>query len=198
MTSVSQNTRLSLIEELKGDDAEPAWRNFCEIYQGLIQHWLRREGLQQADIDDVQQEVMTTVVAEVPKFVHNGRRGAFRCWLRQIVSNRLHRTWEKKSREQRKLCGVDFSLIAEQLADNASQMSAAWDQEHHRFVLNRLLTLLSPRFTQTHIEGFRRVAMNVESAEQVANELGMSLGALRVAQHRILKALRQIAGELVQ
>ncbi|MEM9827028.1 MAG: sigma-70 family RNA polymerase sigma factor [Planctomycetota bacterium] len=195
---MSQNTRLSLIDELKSDGAEPAWRNFCEIYERLIQHWLRREGLQQADIDDVQQEVMTTLLTEVPKFVHNGRQGAFRCWLRRIVSNRMRRTWKMKSLEQRRVCGVDLSLIAEQLSDDASRMSAAWDQEHNHFVLNGLLKLLAAKFSQTHMRAFRRVSMNGEPAQQVADELGMSLGGLRVAQHRILKALRQTAGELVQ
>lgn len=51
--------------------------------------WLRRYALQTADADDLVQDVCGVLVSELPAFEHNGRRGAFRCWLRGIMVNRL-------------------------------------------------------------------------------------------------------------
>ncbi|TWU56455.1 RNA polymerase sigma factor SigD [Rubripirellula tenax] len=194
---MTQKTRLSLLDELKNAGSEPAWRDFCGIYEQLIERWLLKEELQHADIDDLRQEVMATVVTELPKFDHNGRTGAFRRWLRLIVANRLNRKWEKKSREQKRLSPVNFSSIAEQLADDTSRMSVVWDQEHNQFVLNRMLNSIAGSFPETHVVAFRRITIGGESAQAVADDLGMSLGAVRVAQHRILKVLRQTAGELI-
>ncbi|MEM9369109.1 MAG: sigma-70 family RNA polymerase sigma factor [Planctomycetota bacterium] len=194
---MSNPTRISLLEELKHSGAEAAWREFCGIYERLIRQWLRRESLQECDIDDVTQDVLTALVTAVPTFCHNGRVGAFRCWLRRLVSNRLRRSWESKSREQRALAGVDLADLSDQLADDTSHLSSIWDLEHDQFVLRSLLKTLRTRFAKQSLDAFERISIDRESAQSVAKDLGMTLGAVRVAQHRVSKALREISGDLV-
>ena len=76
-------------------------------------------------------------------------------------------------------------------------MSRVWDDEHNAFLINKLLDAIRQKFNGKHLAAFRRVSIQGEDAQAVADEFSMSLGAIRVAQHRILKTLRQIAGSML-
>lgn len=197
ISNVTRETRLSLLEELQSDTSDDAWVRFSGIYDGLIRVWLNQAGLQSADADDVRQDVMQFVFSRIRRFEHNGRRGAFRCWLRRIVGNRVSRLWEKKSSRERVEAGLDLQQLAGQLTDDNSRLSITWDNRHDDYVLDKLLESLSDRFSQQSLVVFRRVGVAGEDARRVATELGMSLGAVRVAQHRVLKALKSRAATLV-
>ena len=194
---MSTPTRLSLIDELKATENDDAWQQFSSMYGELILYWLQSKGVQLADAEDVRQEVLAVVLSEIQSFNHNGRQGAFRSWLRKLTSNRLHRLWEKKSIEDRRVSSVDLSAIAEQLADDNSRLSHIWHQEHDEFILQQLLRLIGKSFDSKTVDAFRRVAIDLRPASDVADELGMTLGAVRVAQHRVLKALKARAKEIV-
>lgn len=191
-------TRLSLLEQLQGDDAQEAWRRFSAIYEQWIENWLLRAGLSAADADDVRQEVLAAVFAEIPNFQHRGHAGAFRGWLRQIVVHRLRRAWERKDARQRRECSVDWTALADQLHDDASRLTLVWNEQHDRFLLGNMLNSLRDCFSEQSLTVFERVAIEGQSAQKVADDLGMSLGAVRVAQHRVLKALKQLARGIVE
>ena len=59
------------------------------IYEPWLRGWLSRHDLQPADVEDLLQEILVAVSEGLPKFVHNGRPGAFRNWLRTILTNRV-------------------------------------------------------------------------------------------------------------
>lgn len=195
---MSNETRLSLLDEIQSGDSDEAWQRFCDIYEELIERWLRAQGLRDGDVDDVRQEVLVAIHSQISSFAHSGRVGAFRCWLRRVVSNRLHRQWDRKSRQERNRDDVNLSSIAEQLADDSSRLSEVWDQDHNVFVLKKLLNLVGKQFSDVHMKVFRRVSVGGENAESVADDLGISLGAVRVAQHRVMKELRRIAGAMIE
>ncbi|MEL6897047.1 MAG: RNA polymerase subunit sigma-24, partial [Planctomycetota bacterium] len=72
-----------------------------------------------------------------------------------------------------------------------------WNKEHDRHVLLQLLQRVSKQFSEQSLDVFRRVAIMQEDAATVAEEMGIKLGALRVAQHRVMKELRNTAAGLV-
>lgn len=189
-------TRLSLIEELCVPNNEAAWREFADIYDALILGWLGKAGVQDADAEDIRQEVMTVVLVQIPEFKHCGFPGAFRSWLRRITANRMHRLWEKKTVRSREQSGVDLSLVAEQLHNDASRLSVAWDEEHDAFVLRRLFESLGNRFSQQNMWAVKRVVLGGEPIAKVAADLGLTEGAIRVAQHRIIGA-REVAQHII-
>lgn len=86
-TAMSDNlTSVSLLERLRDRSDEDAWHRFHDLYGPLIRGWLMRRGVRQQDADDVGQDVMSLAVTELPGFQHNGRVGALRAWLRQVVA----------------------------------------------------------------------------------------------------------------
>lgn len=190
-------TRITLLERVQATDAGGPWREFVAVYDSLIYAWLSSQGFTGPDLDDLRQEVMQTVVAEIGNFDHNGRQGAFRNWLRRITSNRMRRYWGQRRRHFADYAGPDAEALAKQLDDNSSRLTIAWDAQHDRFVLNRLLGMLQGRFTVRSLAAFRRLAIEQESAATVAADLGMTIGAARVAQHRVLRALKELGRGMV-
>ena len=79
-------TRQSLLLMAQAGDAG-AWADLCELYRPLIVGWLRRQSIPEADTDDLIQEIFLAVVGSLPSFIHSGRPGAFRSWLRTIAFN---------------------------------------------------------------------------------------------------------------
>ena len=79
-----------------------------------------------------------------------------------------------------------------ELEDAASQLSQVWDREHHQYVVRKLLELIEPRFEPTTNQVFRRLVLDGMDADQVAAELGMTLGAVFTAKSRVLRELRRL------
>jgi len=187
-------TSASLLDRL-GDRADgEAWRRLVDLYTPLIRGWLRRQGVPDAEVDDLAQEVLGIVVRELPGFRHNRRVGAFRAWLRVITTNCLRQAW--RARKHRPAWG-GLGPMLDQLEDPASDPSRTWDAEHDRHVLDRLLAALEPDFRPATWLAFRRLALDGADAERVAAELGLTVNAVMIAKSRVLQRLRQLSAGLL-
>jgi RNA polymerase sigma-70 factor (ECF subfamily) len=144
--------------------------------------------LRPADIDDVIQEVLIAVMEEIPKFKHNGRKGAFRAWLRRIMINRIK---EQRRKSGRIRPGDEFGW--QEHEDDKSRAGEAWDREHERFVVEKLMHMIEGDFKQTTRDAFRAVFFQGRKAADVAKELGISTSAVRIAKSRVLGRLREVA-----
>ncbi|HMP02192.1 MAG TPA: sigma-70 family RNA polymerase sigma factor [Gemmatales bacterium] len=188
-------TSLSLLQRLRQRDDDPAWQRFDRVYRPLIARWLRQARLEPADADDLAQEVMLVVVRKVAEFEHAGRPGAFRHWLRQVVGFVLRDRW--RSRQRRGETRVALGEPSDQLADPNSELSQYWDREHDGQVLRQLLDLLADEFNPTTLRAFERLALEQAQPEDVAQELGLSVGAVYIAKSRVLRRLREEATGLL-
>ncbi|MEQ8667737.1 MAG: RNA polymerase sigma factor [Pirellulales bacterium] len=188
----NQQTSLSLLERLRQSSADDAWTVFFDQYGPMVRRWLIARGINQHDADDLQQQVMQFSVENVPHFEHNGNVGAFRCWLRRVVSNRMRSHWRAENRREAAAGGSDGLAIAQQLEDPESRMSKMWDDEFNRMICQKMLERVQTRFTEQSFRAFQLVVMDGRRAADVAKELGMSPGAVRTAQSRVLRELRDV------
>jgi RNA polymerase sigma factor (sigma-70 family) len=190
-------TSYSLLERLRVEPDDASWKRLVDLYTPLLQKWLRRHFLLEADAEDLVQEVMAVLVREVPRFEHNGQPGAFRRWLRTILVHRLQGFW--RARQGRPVASGDSDLAKrlEQLEDPASGLSQLWDQEHDRHVMGRLLEQIEPQVAPSTWQAFRRVVLDGKDEEIVAKELGLSVNAVFIAKSRVLARLRREAQGLI-
>ena len=189
-------TPVSLLEHLRSQPAGQSWQRFAELYQPWLRGQLRRHALQAADVDDLVQEVMVVLMKEVPNFQHNGRKGAFRAWLRGIAVNRL-RELLREEKHALATAGSDFGAKLDQLADDQSQLSRLWDREHDQHVANQLLKTIAGDFEPKTWQAFRAFVLEGRTAAAVAAELGISEGAVWTAKSHVLKRLREVAKNLL-
>jgi RNA polymerase sigma-70 factor (ECF subfamily) len=190
-------TSKSLLAKARDRSDQAAWNRLTELYSPLIGKWVRYHVAQRADAEDVVQEVLTTLVSDLPRFEHNQRPGAFRAWLRLITVHRLRAYWERRDSRPPATGGPCQQEALAQLADPASALSQAWDLEHDRHVTKTLLESIRLEFQPATWQAFERQVQQGESVSKVAAELGLSVNAVLIAKSRILKRLREKAAGLV-
>ncbi len=113
-------TSASLLDRLCDRDDSDAWARMLEIYSPLIRAWLGRYGLPEPDVDDISQTVLSSVVANLPRFRHNGRIGAFRNWLRTITVNSLRQKLRVDRKRLDSLGGRALLAGLDELEDRSS------------------------------------------------------------------------------
>jgi RNA polymerase sigma-70 factor (ECF subfamily) len=189
-------TSLGLLERLKHANPDAAdWQRLQDLYLPLIRHMLSRLPGLHDEVDDLTQDVLVVLFRELPAFERR-RHGSFRAWLRQIT---VHRTWAfYRSRRKRPTAGgCEVERLLTQLEDSGSEPARQWDREHDQFVFQKLLVLVRPGFASATWQAFTRFALDGQSSARVAEELGMSESAVVQAKSRVLKRLREEAGDLI-
>lgn len=188
-------TSVSLLDELRMNADESAWRRLVDLYTPLIRNWLARHSLPHQDVDDLVQDVLAVVVRKMPNFERHPQVGSFRRWLRTITFNCLREFWRSR-RWAAKEAGL--AELLDQLADSDSPLSKLWDQEHDEYVARRLLAMIRPRFQPKTWLAFQRVALEGVSVDEVAAELGLSANAVFIAKSRVVHLLREEARGLIE
>jgi RNA polymerase sigma-70 factor (ECF subfamily) len=190
-------TSLSLLDRLK--HAKPdalEWRRLRDIYLPMIRHWLSRLPNLHHEVDDLTQEVLVVLFRELPSFERR-RDGSFRAWLRQITVNRMHAFCKTRRKQPLAMGGPETDQLLAQLADPTSDLARQWDQDHDKHVFQKLLAIVEGDFEPSTWQAFTRFAVEGRPAAQVAGELGVTESAVVQAKFRILKRLREEAGELL-
>jgi RNA polymerase sigma-70 factor (ECF subfamily) len=190
-------TRQSLLARAQSGD-EAAWKYLTDVYRPLIVGWLVYQGVPGHEVDDLVQEILLSVVQSLPSFSHSGRRGAFRAWLRTITHNRVCDFWGRHGRGGVASGDSGVAEALRQLEDPGGELNRQWDEEHDRYVLRCLLELMELEFEPTTVRAFRRVALDGAASAEVAQELGLSVGAVYAARSRVQRRLREAAEGLIE
>jgi RNA polymerase sigma-70 factor (ECF subfamily) len=189
-------TRHSLLLRAQAGEAN-AWKDLTDLYRPLIIAWLNRQGVPAGDLEDLSQDVLLSVVKNLPTFEHSGHLGAFRSWLRTIVCSRTSDYWRAGGASNKASGGSGAAAVLQQIADPDSDLNRQWDEEHDRFVLGCLLDQVEEEFEPVTLRAFRRLALDGASGAEVAEELGLSVSAVYVAKSRVLQRIRQEAEGLI-
>ena len=176
-------TPVSLLERLRRPDEQEAWKQFVALYTPLMWHWAHKLGMPAQDMADFVQDVLLLLVRKIPDFRYT-QEGRFRGWLWTVLVN--------KYRERRR--GV---LIGRQVGEEHIQAAQVPDPipeideaEYRQHLVRRALQLMQAEFQPTTWRACWESVVSGKSAEEVAGELGMSPGAVRVAKFRVLSRLR--------
>lgn len=176
---------------------ENAWRDLTDLYRPLIIGWLNRQNVPPSDLEDLSQEILLTVVKHLPSFQHSGHRGAFRSWLRTVVSSRTADYWRSLDAGMQATGGSGAVAALHQIEDADSDLNRQWDEEHDGYVLDCLLDLVEEEFEPATMQAFRRLALDGAAGSVVAEELGMSVAAVYGAKSRVLQRIREEAEGLI-
>jgi RNA polymerase sigma-70 factor (ECF subfamily) len=189
-------TNQSLLRRACGG-SEDAWGALAALYRPLICHWLLRAGAPAQEADDLTQDILLTLVRELPRFRHSGQPGAFRTWLRVVATNRARAFWRARQGKAQATGDSAFLDLLQQLEAPDTDASRQWDREHDDHVLRCLLALMEAEFEPATLRAFRLLTLDGAAAAAVADELGMSVGAVYVAKSRVLRRLREEAAGLL-
>ncbi len=196
-TGETRQTSLSLIEGVRNRDPEK-WSRFCDLFSPLIYDWCRRSGVTQDDAPDVVQDVMTSVATSIDSFRREKTSDTFHGWLWAVTR---HRVLDHFRRLAKQPAAAGGSTAAYQINQYPDMIPEQLDQESRdidtRRVYQRALELLEAEFEQKTWTCFLRVTADEAAPVDIADELGMTVGAVYNAKCKVLKRLREeLAGLL--
>jgi RNA polymerase sigma-70 factor (ECF subfamily) len=197
-SSASVRSSLSLLARVRANDAA-AWDRLVSLYAPLVLGWCRRWDLQDQDAADVFQEVFQAVALHIGSF-HRDRPGdTFRGWLRTITYNKVRDHFRRLGRDPQGAGGTEaLSRLAQLPAPPAPDDEAASDVRADSGLFRRALELIREQFEVRTWQAFWRTAVEGRAAADVAAELCMTPGAVRVAKSRVLQRLRDELGDLIE
>lgn len=194
----SSTTSRSLLERVQSDEPA-AWDQLVSLYAPLVYQWCRGWGLREQDATDIFQEVFQAVAVHIGGFRRQRAGDTFRGWLRTITRNKVHDYFRRRGREPEGVGGSEAQAqLAELPAPQPAEDSSLSEQHGERALVARALELIRREFAERTWQAFFRTAIDGRSAPEVAAELSMSAGAVRVAKSRVLQRLREELGDLIE
>jgi RNA polymerase sigma-70 factor (ECF subfamily) len=180
------STSASLLERLREPDAVAAWRRFADLYSPLLYHWATRLGHQNADADDIVQDLFVVLYRKLPEFEYDSSK-SFRAWLKTILINRSRRYQREKA--------PAMDMAWQELADPAGD--SLDEQEYRQYLLHRALELIEREFSPLQRRAFHEYVLNDRPVEEVSRGLELSVANIYCIKSRILNRLRQEIRHLI-
>ena len=182
-------TSLSWLGRLVETPGGAEWQRLSEVYGPLVAKWVERAGVAKADVDDVVQEVLIIVIKRVAEFEHQ-HAGAFRGWLRAILSNQLKKYFRENTR-------VPCRIPLADICDPSSPETLLFDREHDQYLAARAMKTIEHEFEPGTWMAFRLQVFEHQRPLDVATRLGVSVNAVIKAKSRVLRRLRESLGQLL-
>lgn len=178
-------THSTLLARVAGGSDPAAWDEFCDRYGELIRSFCRRQGLQGADIDDTQQDVLLALTKAMPGFTYDPAKGKFRSYLKTVVLHAIYRKSFQKAKA-RPLADVEE---ATRVASGDLGIDQQWEAEWRQYHLRQALRAAATEFNETDLAAFQRYALEGHDAREVGASLGLTLDQIYQAKSRIVKRL---------
>jgi RNA polymerase sigma factor (sigma-70 family) len=185
----SPSTRRSLIVKLRDPADTAAWREFVALYEPLVYRLARRKGLQDADAQDLCQDVFQTLARSIDRW--DPARGSFRAWLSRITRNLLVNVLSRGKHRPRGSGSTSIQDLLEAQASDDPSATAVFEAEYRRNLFHLAADKVRGEFAPLTWQAFWQTAVDGCPPKDVAAEIGLSLGALYVARSRVLSRLKQ-------
>ena len=188
-TYVNPSTRVSLLLRIKDKADTVAWSQFVDIYGPLIYRFGRRKGLQDADATDLMQDVFRQISQSIANFQYDPELGKFRSWLFVVSSHALSKKFTKGKRQP---IGTGESGIANMLEQVPSSVNDddIWEKEYRDHLFAWACDQIQNQFNESTWIAFYDTAVKGEKPVNVAEKLGISVGAVYIARTRVTQRLK--------
>ncbi|MBI2479964.1 MAG: sigma-70 family RNA polymerase sigma factor [Planctomycetia bacterium] len=189
-SDAAESTSRSLIQRARQQDPE-AWQRLSRLYTPLVYGWARQAGLQACDAADVVQEVFRSVFNRVADFRKDRESDSFRGWLWTITRNKIRDHFRRGRMQPQALGGSAARARVAAVPDEEWSTATLPGEDSELELVHRALDLIRLEFESQTWQAFWKAAAEGRTSSDVAEELGISPGAVRQAKYRVLSRLRQ-------
>jgi RNA polymerase sigma factor (sigma-70 family) len=184
-------TESTLLAQLRHNPSDQAgWDEFVERYGRHIYRWCRQWNLQDADAEDVTQDILVKLTHKLRAFAYDPSR-SFRSWLKTVT----HHAWRdfEDSRRRTQPTGVDpndsqnLMLTLEAREDLTQKLERAFDLELLEAAKLRVRLRVAPHTW----EAFELVALEGLPVTEVAERVHLQVAMVYVAKSKVQKLLQE-------
>jgi RNA polymerase sigma-70 factor (ECF subfamily) len=190
------STSSSLLMRVKGRDPD-AWQRLVKLYGPLVYRWAREAGLQDSDAADVMQEVFRAISAAIEDYRHDRPGDRFRGWVWTITRNKVRDHFRQRANQPEARGGTTAHIQIQQTPKLPSEEPEDTEATAITNLPRRALALIRGEFQEHTWQAFWRVAVAGDKPADVAEDLGMSVGAVYTAKSRVFRRVREELGELL-
>jgi RNA polymerase sigma-70 factor (ECF subfamily) len=188
-------TCLTLLTQLRRDPSDQAgWDEFVERYGRHIYRWCRQWRLQDADAEDVTQDILVKLTQKLGAFAYDPSR-SFRGWLKTVA----HHTWRDfvdSRRHAQRAAGDsrvrELLLTVEAREDLARKLEEAFDLELVEAAKLRVRLRVAPHTW----EAFRLMALEGLPVAEVAARVHLQVAMVYVAKSKVQRMLQEEIAKL--
>jgi RNA polymerase sigma-70 factor (ECF subfamily) len=184
------STRVTLLHRLNQNPGDQlSWGEFVRLYGPAIRSWLTHWGLQEADAQDVTQNVLLRLTAKLPQFKYDPSR-SFRGWLKTLTHHAWHDFVTESGYRNR---GSGDTSILDQLQSVAARedLTARVEAEFDKELLEVALGRARARVASNTWEAFKLSALEGVGPQVVADKLGVRVSQVYLAKHRVQKLVQE-------
>jgi RNA polymerase sigma factor (sigma-70 family) len=189
-------TRKSLLSRIKNSSDDESWRTFFNTYWKLIYSAATKSGLNDAEAQDVVQETIIAVARNIGEFKYDPAVCSFKTWLLQVTRSRiLNQLRSKKRRHEIQDTGEETpsrTSLIERVADPAGDsLERLWDEEWEKNLMDAAIGRVKRRADVEQFQIFDLYVLKNWPVKKVAKTLGISIGQVYLAKHRVSKMIKK-------
>jgi RNA polymerase sigma factor (sigma-70 family) len=184
--STDSETSLTLMDLLRRSPRDAgAWDRFVRRYRPKIYGWCRRRGLQEADAEDVAQDVIALLTRKMAGFRYDPSR-RFHAWLKTITRHALSDLLASRYR----VVGDGPTPILETIEARVD-LDRRIDEVFDRELLELAIARVRARVAAATWDAFRLTTFEGCSGAEASGRLGIPVASVFVSKHRVQKMLRE-------
>ncbi len=183
----SNITHMTFIMRLKDRSNSIGWNEFQDRYGELLYRYARSVGASHSDAEDSVQEVVLYLFKAMDGFEYDARKGRFRGYLRSSVVRALARRGKRDAKQAAPIDPKNFDFVA---AKTEAGADAKWEREWRMHRLRWALRSVAGEFEESTMKAFELHVLAGLSADETAQEVGMSKASVYQSKSRVLKRVR--------
>jgi RNA polymerase sigma-70 factor (ECF subfamily) len=182
---------------LRQEPADPsAWGDFVKRYGRRIYLWCRQWQLQEADAEDVTQNVLLILAEKLREFTYDPS-GSFRAWLKTVTHHAWHRYLANQQRAGQG-GGDSQTFLLLQSLEARDDLAARLEEEYDRELLDLAMVRVAQRVEPHTWRAFQLLTLDGLSGAAAAAQLDMPVAMVYVAKSRVQKLLRDEIQQIEQ
>ena len=190
-------TRASLLVQVQAGGDPKAWDEFVSIYRPIVYRLARHRGLQDADAEDLAQQVLVSIAQSIDGWQQRDESVRFRHWLRRVAKNAILNALTRGPKE-RAAGSTSIHELLHQQGGVDDALARDLELEYRREVFFRAAALVKSEIASDSWKVFELAVIEDAPIEQVAARLNKSVGAAYAARGRVMSRLRRRVEELEQ
>lgn len=188
-------TSESLILRMKDPADSAAWSAFLAIYRPVVYRLAQSRGLQDADADDLAQQVFVSIARSVASWAPAANGPPFRAWMYRIAHNEILKAISRRKPD----AAAGSSSVQEMLnaiPQDDSDASVELLRESRMEAFRWASSAIQHEFTAATWTMFWQSTVEELKVDDVATTHGRTRGAVYLARYRVMKRLKEKIDEV--
>jgi RNA polymerase sigma-70 factor (ECF subfamily) len=200
-------TRASLLVRLKDMGDTASWSEFYQTYRELIYSVARRGGLNETEAEEVVQDTLISVSKKMPGFHYDPAKDSFKGWLLTVTHWRILDQLKKRTALPSQSLRTSATTMEEETrTDTIDRLpgpvgidfETIWDEEWAKHLLQSALARIKRQVHPQQYEIYHLHVILEKPVREVARALGVNVGQVYLARHRVGVLLKKELKRLQQ